>query len=121
MSDNTRYGDPSDFDVSLHSIYAAYLWVFLPFPSGRTRAHFDVEASSSLRVQIGGTSHGEATSPRSANFSALDGKPWVRGHQVQCHIEAEYSIVVVDSGTSRPHIAVRREQIVLFAKMIRTR
>lgn len=30
-------------------------------------------------------------------------------------------IVVVDSGTGRPHIAVRPEQIALFAKMIRTR
>jgi hypothetical protein len=30
-------------------------------------------------------------------------------------------MVVVNQDTGRPHIAVRREQIALFAKMIRTR
>jgi hypothetical protein len=25
MTDNARYGNPADFDVDLHSIYAAYL------------------------------------------------------------------------------------------------
>ncbi len=27
MADNKRYGNPIDFDVDLHSIYAAYLYV----------------------------------------------------------------------------------------------
>jgi hypothetical protein len=27
MADATRYGDPNQFDVDLHSIYAAYLYV----------------------------------------------------------------------------------------------
>ena len=31
------------------------------------------------------------------------------------------TIVIVDEDTGRPHIAVRREHIALFARMIRTR
>lgn len=30
MGDNARYGNPAEFEVDLHSIYAAYLYVASP-------------------------------------------------------------------------------------------
>ncbi|WWD17139.1 hypothetical protein CI109_101576 [Kwoniella shandongensis] len=80
MADGTRYGNAVDFDVDLHSIYAAYLGLF-----------------------------------ESSNTDWWD-KSW--GGYFTTFNEF---LVVVDSVTGRPHIAVRREQIALFAKMIRTR
>lgn len=28
MADTTKYGNAVEFDVDLHSIYAAYMWVY---------------------------------------------------------------------------------------------
>nr|XP_031863417.1 uncharacterized protein CI109_001293 [Kwoniella shandongensis]KAA5530489.1 hypothetical protein CI109_001293 [Kwoniella shandongensis] len=87
MADGTRYGNAVDFDVDLHSIYAAYLGLF-----------------ESSNTDWWDKSWGGYFT----TFNEFLGFGWE-------------VMVVVDSVTGRPHIAVRREQIALFAKMIRTR
>lgn len=42
-------------------------------------------------------------------------------HITTSSLTLKFGSVVVDSATGRPHIAVRRKQIALFAKMLRTR
>ncbi|WVW84107.1 hypothetical protein I302_106136 [Kwoniella bestiolae CBS 10118] len=87
MADATKYGNAIDFDVDLHSIYAAYLGLF-----------------ESSNTDWWDKSWGGYFT----TFNDFLGFGWE-------------VMVVVDSGTGKPHIAVRREQIALFAKMIRTR
>ncbi|WVQ99537.1 hypothetical protein IAU59_006673 [Kwoniella sp. CBS 9459] len=87
MADSTKYGNPPDYDVDLHSIYAAYIGLF--------------ESSS---TDWWDKSWGNYYT----TFNDFLGFGWE-------------VMVVVDSMTGRAHIAVRREQIALFAKMIRTR
>ncbi|WRT66537.1 uncharacterized protein IL334_003496 [Kwoniella shivajii] len=87
MTDTTKYGNAVDFDVDLHSIYAAYLGLF-----------------ESSNTDWWDKSWGGYFT----TFNDFLGFGWE-------------VMVVVDSGTGKPHIAVRREQIALFAKMIRTR
>ncbi|WWC62154.1 uncharacterized protein I303_104746 [Kwoniella dejecticola CBS 10117] len=87
MADATKYGNAIDFDVDLHSIYAAYLGLF-----------------ESSNTDWWDKSWGGYFT----TFNDFLGFGWE-------------VMVVVDSSTGKPHIAVRREQIALFAKMIRTR
>ncbi|WWD03346.1 hypothetical protein V865_001398 [Kwoniella europaea PYCC6329] len=87
MADATKYGNAIEFDVDLHSIYAAYLGLF-----------------ESSNTDWWDKSWGGYFT----TFNDFLGFGWE-------------VMVVVDSGTGKPHIAVRREQIALFAKMIRTR
>ncbi|OCF32973.1 hypothetical protein I316_05311 [Kwoniella heveanensis BCC8398] len=86
MADSTKYGNAPDYDVELHSIYAAYIGLF--------------ESSS---TDWWDKSWGNYFT----TFNDFLGFGWE-------------VMVVVDSMTGRAHIAVRREQIALFAKMIRT-
>ncbi|RXK39311.1 hypothetical protein M231_03390 [Tremella mesenterica] len=82
-----RYGTALEFDVDLHSIYAAYL------------GHFETNGIDWWDKSWGGYF---------LTFNDFLGFGWE-------------VMTVVDAHTGRPHIAVRKEQIALFAKMIRTR
>jgi hypothetical protein len=77
MGDNTRYGNPAEFEIDLHSIYAAYLWV-----QAHGRRADTPEETLTRRTLTGGTHHGEATFGRSMTSSGLAGRPWVRRHCV---------------------------------------
>ena len=61
MNDTTRYGDSVDHDVDLHSIYAAYLYVYASAADQADLTQIPVVCSSH-RAQSGGTNHGEDTS-----------------------------------------------------------
>ncbi|WVQ82111.1 hypothetical protein IAT38_004239 [Cryptococcus sp. DSM 104549] len=87
MSDATKYGNPLDFIIDLHSIYAAYL------------GSFEADNIDWWEKSWGGFF---------VSFNAFLTFGWE-------------VMVVVDSVTGKPHIAVRPDQIALFAKMIRTR
>ncbi|GMK55266.1 hypothetical protein CspeluHIS016_0203220 [Cutaneotrichosporon spelunceum] len=87
MGDNTRYGNPAEFETDLHSIYAAYL------------GDFDSQNIDWWDASWGGYFR---------SFSDFLGFGWE-------------AMVIVDSATGRAHIAARREQIALFARMIKTR
>ncbi|WVR06909.1 hypothetical protein IAU60_003945 [Kwoniella sp. DSM 27419] len=87
MSDGTKYGNAVDFNVDLHSIYAAYLGLF-----------------ESSNTDWWDKSWGNYF----ATFNDFLGFGWE-------------VMVIVDSGTGKPYIAVRKDQIAMFAKMIRTR
>ncbi|WVQ73981.1 hypothetical protein IAR50_003562 [Cryptococcus sp. DSM 104548] len=87
MADATKYGNAADFDVELHSIYAAYIGLF-----------------ESTNVDWWDKSWGGYF----VSFNDFLGFGWE-------------VMVIVDGVTGKPHIAARREQIALFARMIRTR
>lgn len=87
MADTTKYGNAVEFDVDLHSIYAAYIGLF-----ESTNTDWWEKSWGGYFV----------------SFNDFLGFGWE-------------VMVVVDSETGKPHVAVRREQIALFARMIRTR
>ncbi|TXT08977.1 hypothetical protein VHUM_02451 [Vanrija humicola] len=87
MGDNTRYGNPAEYEVDLHSIYAAYL------------GDFDAQNIDWWDASWGGYFR---------SFNEFLGFGWD-------------AMVVVDSITGRAHIGAKREQIALFARMIKTR
>ncbi|ODO06439.1 hypothetical protein L198_01671 [Cryptococcus wingfieldii CBS 7118] len=94
MADATKYGNAADFDVELHSIYAAYIGLF-----------------ESSNVDWWDKSWGGYF----VSFNDFLGFGW--------EVMGMFSLLllIVDGVTGKPHIAVRREQIALFARMIRTR
>lgn len=77
------------------------------------------EATLTARTLIGGMRPGAVTFDRSMTFSDSAGRPWVSFASVGV-LDAD-NAVVVDTITGRGHIAARREQIALFARMIKTR
>ncbi|WWC70166.1 uncharacterized protein I206_104114 [Kwoniella pini CBS 10737] len=87
MADAAKFGNAVEFDVDLHSIYAAYLGLF-----------------ESSNTDWWDKSWGGYFT----TFNDFLGFGWE-------------VMVIVNSNTGKPHISVRREQISLFAKMIRTR
>ena len=48
MGDSAKYGNAVEFDVDLHSVYAAYLYVQCPFPRLGI-GHGAADAAGSLR------------------------------------------------------------------------
>nr|ODO01231.1 hypothetical protein L204_01959 [Cryptococcus depauperatus CBS 7855] len=87
MAEVTKYGNATEFDVDLHSIYAAYIGLF-----------------ESTNIDWWDKSWGGFF----VCFNDFLGFGWE-------------VMVVVDQVTGKPHIAVRRDQNALFARMIRTR
>lgn len=74
MADTTKYGNAVEFDVDLHSIYAAYMWVYAILNWIKLWLTLVSEVFSNRQILIGGRSHGEGTLCLLTNSWDLAGK-----------------------------------------------